>query len=202
MAGNRLGRIDSDGWAGDLDTAATTRLNDTVEALKKQVETLRANLPEDKLSMVVMSGDLDKLLAAFIIATGGAAMYEKVSMFFTFWAIPALKDPKKRVAKSIIGRMFEHMLPKGAAALSLSKMNMAGAGKAMIKWLMKRHNVMSLEQLIKIAAESGVQIYICQMSMDLMGYKMEEMIDYPGMKLAGVATFLAEAGTSKATLFI
>jgi peroxiredoxin family protein len=185
-----------------MDTAALQKLNESVDSLKKEMEALRANLPQDKLSMVVMSGDLDKLLAAFIIATGAAVMYEKVSMFFTFWAIPALKDPKKRVAKNVIGRMFENMLPKGAAALSLSKMNMAGAGKAMIKWLMKKHHVMSLEQLIKTAADSGVQIYVCQMSMDLMGYKMEEMIDYPGIKAAGVATFLAEAGSSKAALFI
>ncbi len=185
-----------------MDTVEIQKLNETVERLKKEVETLQANLPQDKLSMVVMSGDLDKLLAAFIIATGAAVMYEKVSMFFTFWAIPALKDPKKRVAKSLIGRMFENMLPKGAAALSLSRMNMAGAGKAMIKWLMKKQHVMSLGQLIQTAADSGVQIYVCQMSMDLMGYKMEEMIEYPNMKAAGVATFLAEAGSSKATLFI
>ncbi len=185
-----------------MDTAELRALKETVASLKKDVESLRANLPQDKVSMVVMSGDLDKLLAALIIATGAAAMYEKVTMFFTFWAIPALKDPKKRVAKPVVGRMFEHMLPKGAAALSLSRMNMAGAGKAMIQWLMKKHRVMSLEQLMKTAADSGVQIYICQMSMDLMGYKMEEMIDYAGMKAAGVATFLAEAGTSKVTLFI
>jgi peroxiredoxin family protein len=190
------------GCAGDMNTAEIQKLNETVESLKKEVEALRANLPQDKISMVVMSGDLDKLLAAFIIAAGAAAMYEKVSMFFTFWAIPALKDPKKKVAKALIGRMFEHMLPKGAGALSLSKMNMAGVGKAMIKWLMKKHHVMNLEQLIKTAADSGVQIYVCQMSMDLMGYTMEEMIDYPGIKAAGVATFLAEAGSSKATLFI
>jgi peroxiredoxin family protein len=185
-----------------MDTAEIRKLNETVESLKKEVDTLRANLPQDKISLVVMSGDLDKLLAAFIIATGASVMYERVSMFFTFWAIPALKDPKKKVAKAVIGRMFENMLPKGAAALSLSKMNMAGAGKAMIKWLMKKHHVMSLEQLIKTAADSGVQIYVCQMSMDLMGYKMEEMIDYPDIKAAGVGAFLAEAGSSKATLFI
>lgn len=185
-----------------MDTADLQRLNETVESLKKEVETLQANLPQDKLSMVVMSGDLDKLLAAFIIAAGAAAMYETVTMFFTFWAIPALKDPTKKVAKGVVGRLFEHMLPKGVAALSLSRMNMAGAGKAMIKWRMRKHRVMSLEQLIETAAGSGVRIYVCQMSMDLMGYKMEEMIDYPGIKAAGVATFLAEAGTGKVTLFI
>jgi peroxiredoxin family protein len=185
-----------------MDTAAIRELSEAVESLKKEVDTLRATVPQDKLSMVVMSGDLDKLLAAFIIATGAAAMYERVTMFFTFWAIAALKDPKKKVAKTVIGRMFEHMLPKGATALSLSRMNMGGAGKAMIQWLMKKHHVMSLPQLVKAAADSGVQIYVCQMSMDLMGYKMEEMIEYPGIKTAGVATFLANAGTSKVSLFI
>jgi len=173
-----------------------------IAALRADVETLKANAPQDKLSMVVMSGDLDKLLAAFIIATGAAAMYEKVVMFFTFWSIPALKDPKKTVSKAAVAKMFELMLPNGAAGTKLSKMNMGGMGKAMIKAIMKKHNVMSLEQLMKTAADSGVEIYICQMSMDLMGYKMEEMIDYPNMKSAGVGKFLGEAGSSKATLFI
>lgn len=173
-----------------------------LEALKGEVETLKANAPEDKLSMVVMSGDMDKLLASFIIATGAAAMFEKVVMFFTFWSIPALKDPKKTVSKDVVSKMFEIMLPNGAAGTKLSQMNMGGMGKAMIKSIMKKHNVMSLEQLVKVAADSGVEIYVCQMSMDLMGYKMEEMIDYPNMKSAGVAKFLAEAGSSKASLFI
>jgi peroxiredoxin family protein len=173
-----------------------------VAALKADVDTLKANAPEDKLSMVVMSGDLDKLLASFIIATGAAAMFEKVVMFFTFWSIPALKDPKKTVSKDVVAKMFELMLPNGAAGTKLSQMNMGGMGKAMIQAIMKKHNVMSLEQLMKVAADSGVEIYVCQMSMDLMGYKMEELIDYPNMKSAGVAKFLGEAGGSKATLFI
>lgn len=173
-----------------------------VAALKADVESLKANAPQDKLSMVVMSGDMDKLLASFIIATGAAAMFEKVVMFFTFWSIPALKDPDKTISKDMVSKMFEIMLPNGAGGTKLSRMNMGGMGKAMIKAIMKKHNVMSLEQLMKTAADSGVEIYVCQMSMDLMGYKMGEMIDYPNLKSAGVAKFLAEAGGSKATLFI
>jgi peroxiredoxin family protein len=184
------------------DTVEIEKLRAAVESLEQQVKGLEGRLPEDKVAMVVMSGDLDKLLAAFIIATGAAAMYEQVSMFFTFWAIPALKDPRKTVRKTVVGKLFEYMLPRGAGALSLSRMNMAGAGKAMVKRLMKQQRVMSLEELIQMAAESGVRIYVCQMSMDLMGYALSEMIDYPGMKAAGVATFLAEAGTSKVSLFI
>jgi peroxiredoxin family protein len=173
-----------------------------VAALKADVDVLKANAPEDKLSMVVMSGDMDKLLASFIIATGAAAMFEKVVMFFTFWSIPALKDPKKTVSKDTVSKMFELMLPNGAGGTKLSKMHMGGMGKLMIESIMKKHNVMSLGQLMKTAADSGVQIYVCQMSMDLMGYKMEEMVDYPNLKSAGVGKFLAEAGTSKSSLFI
>ena len=177
-------------------------LKNKIKELEARLSAVEANAPQDKLSMVVMSGDLDKLLASFIIATGAAAMYEKVVMFFTFWSIPALKDPKKTVSKDVVSKMFEIMLPNGAAGTKLSQMNMGGVGKAMIQAIMKKHNVMSLEQLMKVAADSGVEIYVCQMSMDLMGYKMEELIDYPNIKSAGVAKFLGEAGSSKATLFI
>jgi peroxiredoxin family protein len=183
----------------------------TVESLAGQVESLRqeweqvksSSLPEDKLSMVVFSGDLDRLLAAFIIATGAAAMFEEVVMFFTFWATPALRDPKKSgKGKDLMAKMFGWMLPKGSGKLKLSKMHMAGMGTGMMKGLMRKKNVMSLEELIRTAAESGVKIYVCQMSMDLMGFSKEELIDYPDLKLAGVAKFLQEAGSSKSTLFI
>ncbi len=183
--------------------ASVEELSKQVEALKAEVETLKANSPRDQLSMVVMSGDLDKLLASFIIATGAAAMYEKVVMFFTFWAIPLLKDPNKTVSKDAVSKAFELMLPQNTKGLKLSKMNMMGMGPLMIKGLMKKHNVKSLGDLIKTAGDMGnVEIYVCQMSMDLMGYKWEEMINYPNMKSAGVAKFVAEAGQSKATLFI
>lgn len=174
-----------------------------IEELEAEVGRLKANAPEDKLSMVVMSGDLDKLLAAFIIATGASAMFEKVTMFFTFWATAALRDPKKSVGgKDFMGAMFGKMLPKGSPQLALSKMHMMGMGTVLMKGLMKQKNVLSLEELIQKSGENGVEIYVCEMSMGLMGMKMEEMIDYPGMKLAGVAKFLQQAGTSKATIFI
>jgi len=178
-------------------------LQKRVVELEDRVEALSANTPEDNLSMVVMSGDLDHILAAFVIATGASAMYEKVTMFFTFWSIQALRDPRKSSPpKDFMGRLFSWMLPKGAPALKLSKMNMGGLGTDMLKRLMKKNNVLSLEELLRRTADAGVQIYICQMSMDLMGLKLEEMIDYPNLKLAGVATFLAAAGTSKVSLFI
>lgn len=174
-----------------------------VEELEKRLQTLEANAPEDKLSMVVMSGDLDRLLAAFIIATGASAMFDKVSMFFTFWATAALRDPQKTPpAKDLMGSMFGTLLPKGPRGLALSKMHMAGMGTSMLKGLMKKKNVLSLPELMKQAADAGVTIFVCEMSMDLMGFHKEELIDYPGLELAGVATFLGDAGSSKSTLFI
>ncbi len=189
----------------------TTPTVSSIEQLGKQVTELQAqleemrsgSLPADKLSMVVFSGDLDRQLAAFIIATGAAAMFDEVVMFFTFWATPALRDPRKSPGpKDMMAKMFGWMLPRGSGRLRLSKMHMAGMGTAMMKGLMKKKGVMSLEQLIRQAADAGVKIYVCQMSMDLMGFTMDELIDYPDMKPAGVAKFLAEAGTSKTTLFI
>jgi len=178
-------------------------LSEQIAQLREEIETIKGNMPDDKLSMVVMSGDLDKLLAAFIIATGAAAMFDEVVMFFTFWATPALRDPNKTAGKKdMMAKMFGWMLPKGAGKLKLSKMHMAGMGTSMMKGLMKKKNVMSLETLMKTAGDAGVKIYVCEMSMDLMGMKLDELIDYPGMRLAGVAKFLGEAGTSKSTLFI
>jgi peroxiredoxin family protein len=94
------------------------------------------------------------------------------------------------------------MLPKGRNKLTLSQMHMAGAGTAMIKGLMKKKNVASLDQLFEAAGMMGVKIYICQMSMDLMGMQFEEMIDYPGLEVVGVATFLAHAKESSIQLFL
>jgi peroxiredoxin family protein len=158
---------------------------------------------ENKLSMIVFSGELDKHIAAMIIATGAAAMGMKVVMFFTFWGIAALREPKKKVGgKDFMSKMFGFMLPNGRNKTTLSKMNMAGMGTSMLKNLMKKKNVASMDELFEVAAEMGVEINICQMSMDLMGFKREEMIDYPNLKVCGVATFLANAKESAIQLFI
>jgi peroxiredoxin family protein len=170
-------------------------------ALKERVEGRPG--PKKKLSMVVFSGDLDKHIASMIIATGAAAMGMEVVMFYTFWGTAALRDPGKRVAgKSLVERMFGMMLPRGRDKTKLSKMHMAGAGTAMIKALMKKKNVASLGEMFEIAGQLGVKIVICEMSMDLMGFKLGEMIDYPGLSVGGVATFLADAGESAVQLFI
>jgi len=174
----------------------------TIESLKTEMMRM-SDERKNKLSMVVFSGDLDKLLAAFIIATGASAMNMEVVMFFTFWATPALRDIKKRgKGKDLFGKMFGFMLPKGSRQVKLSNLNMAGMGTAMMKHLMKKKKVASLEEMIGLAIEMGVKMYICDMSMDLMGFQQEEMIEYPGREFVGVAKFLEEAGDSKIQLFI
>ncbi len=178
-------------------------LAEQVELLKTQMEALTNKTPEEKLSMIVFSGDLDKLLAAFVVATGAVAMGMDVVMFFTFWGISALRDKAKDAGgKDMMGKMFGAMLPKGTGGVKLSKMNMGGMGTAMMKMLMKKKNVASLEEFLKMAEELGVRIFVCEMSMDLMGFKREEMIDYQGLEFCGVAKFLEEARNSKVQLFI
>ena len=173
------------------------------EELKAQVDALSKQTVENKLSMVVFSGDLDKVLAAFVIATGAVAMGMDVVMFFTFWGTPVLRDKKKKVGgKDVMGKMFGAMLPSGTGDVKLSNMNMGGMGTAMMKSLMKKKNVASLEEMVALAEELGVRIYVCEMSMDLMGFQREEFIDYKDLAFAGVATFLQEAANSKVQLFI
>lgn len=154
-----------------------------------------------KKTILLFSGDLDKALAAFIIANGAAAMGDEVTMFFTFWGLNALRKPKPpSVTKKLIEKMFGIMMPRGAEKLTLSKMHMGGMGTAMMKMVMKQKNVDSLPALIKSAQENGVQLLACSMSMDVMGLKQEELID--GVEIGGVATFIGEADESNATLFI
>ena len=171
--------------------------------MKSQLEAVSKSAPSNKLSMIVFSGDLDKVLASFVIATGAKAMDMDVVMFFTFWGTPVLRDKgKKAGGKDLMGTMFGSMLPKGSSEVKLSKMNMAGMGTKMMKSLMKKKNVASVEQMIEMAGELGVRIFVCEMSMDLMGFKHEEMISYPDLTYCGVAKFLDEAMDSKIQLFI
>ena len=179
------------------------QVEEKIEALKSQLDNMQTRSAENKLAMVVFSGDLDKVLAALVIATGAVAMGMETVMFFTFWGTPVLRDKNKTVGgKDIMGNMFGAMLPKGAGDVKLSQMNMGGMGTAMMKSLMKKKNVASLEEMFALAEELGVRIVICEMSMDLMGFKREEMIKYQNLEFGGVAKFLEEAGTSKVQLFI
>jgi peroxiredoxin family protein len=173
-----------------------------IQDLLKRVETLEENAPEDRLALGCISGDLDATMAAFIIALGAAAYDMEVDIFFTFWATAALRDPKKSAKKDLLGKMFGMMLPNGAGKLPLSKMQMLGMGPLMIKGVMKKHGAKSLEELMKDAAEFGVRLHVCTMSMDLMGIKREEMIDYPHMQFVGVGTFVDIFSKAKQCWFL
>ncbi len=152
-------------------------------------------------TLVVFSGDLDKAIASFIIATGAASMGKQVTMFFTFWGLNIIKrKDKPAVVKDTIARMFDVMLPGHAGALPLSQMNMAGMGPVMIKHIMEKNNVDSIETLIKNAIAMGVKVVACSMSMDLMGIKKEEFID--GVEVGGVASYLAATEDAGLNLFI
>jgi peroxiredoxin family protein/TusA-related sulfurtransferase len=154
-----------------------------------------------KKTMVVFSGDLDRVLAAFIIANGAVSMGSDVTLFFTFWGLNALRKPNPPpVSKAWLDRMFGWMMPRGAAALRLSKLNMLGAGTAMMKHVMRAKNVDSLPQLIEQARRGGVKLVACAMSMDIMGIRREELID--GVEMGGVAAFLGESDDADMTLFV
>ncbi len=152
-------------------------------------------------TIVVFSQDLDKAIAAFIIASGAQSMGKKVSLFFTFWGLNILRKPKRvRIKKTFIEKMFGRMMPRGVNKLPISNMNMGGMGPKMIKSIMKKKNVDSLQTLMQNAIDMGVKIIACAMSMDIMGIKEEELID--GIEVAGVATYLGDTTESNHNLFI
>ena len=179
-------------------TYATLQKGQTSKVIEKNQENV---IIEDNsnMTMVVFSGDLDKAIAAFIIANGALTMGKKVTMFFTFWGLSILKK-KNLSKKSFIEKMFAIMLPKNSQDLPVSKMNFFGIGAKMIRSVMKKKNIMSLEELMKKAKEAGVNITACTMSMDVMGISKEELID--GINYGGVGQYLGEAEKSNNNLFI
>ncbi|MEY8353025.1 FAD-dependent oxidoreductase [Lachnospiraceae bacterium 54-53] len=187
---------------GNILVSSQSRENDYVALVKKgsNASPAASRAPEGK-TVIVFSGDLDKVLAGFIIANGAAAMGRPVTMFFTFWGLTALRKPEKQpVRKSLMEAMFGAMLPRGSKKLKLSKMNMGGMGTAMMKKIMKDKNVDSLETLIRKAMDSGIKIVACTMSMDVMGIRPGELID--GVSLGGVGAYLGDAEESNVNLFI
>lgn len=203
------------GFASDIEGWCQTTGN-TLINLVKENKLIKATIQkgssgivdetaEDKNTIVVFSNDLDKALASFIIANGAAASGKKVTMFFTFWGLNILRKSNGdnavvKVKKGLIDKMFGLMMPRGAQKLILSKMHMAGLGTWMMKMVMKNKNVMSLKELIKTAQDNDVKFIACNMSMDVMGIKEEELID--GVEIGGVAKYIAESNSSKSNLFI
>lgn len=186
-----------------IDQNDTRSLLDRIAALEARVAALEAHPSqgiEDRLAMVVFSGDLDKAIAAFIIATGAASMGLEVSMFFTFWGLSAVKKQKVFSGKDLLEQGFTAMLPGKLGEMGLSQMNFFGAGAQIIRGLMRKHEVSSPEELFSLARELGVRMVVCDMSRELLGIKDEELVD--GLETGGVATFLGDAARAKVTLFI
>lgn len=152
-------------------------------------------------TFIMFSDDLDKALATFVLANGAAATGQKVTIFFTFWGLNIIKkSDKPRVAKNIYGKMFEMMLPSCSKKLKLSKMNMGGIGSRMMRHIMKKNQIHSLEELRQQALENGVEFIACQMSMDVMGVKKEELLEE--VTIGGVATYMERADNANVNLFI
>jgi peroxiredoxin family protein/rhodanese-related sulfurtransferase/TusA-related sulfurtransferase len=180
--------------------------NKFIASIQKTEKTLAPSagstppLLNDK-TMVVFSDSMDKALASFVIANGALSMGRKVTMFFTFWGLNILKKRRPpKTGKDVISRIFGWMLPKGPAKLTLSKLNFFGLGSRLMKKVMKKKKVNSLEELMEQALESGVQIIACQMSMDIMGIKKEELID--GITVGGVASYIEAGESANMNLFI
>jgi NADPH-dependent 2,4-dienoyl-CoA reductase/sulfur reductase-like enzyme/peroxiredoxin family protein/rhodanese-related sulfurtransferase/TusA-related sulfurtransferase len=163
----------------------------------------QSSLPavRDDKTIIVFSGDLDKVLASFVIANGALSMGKKVTMFFTFWGLNVLRRSNPvPVRKTLIEKCFGWMMPRGSRKLKLSRMNMMGAGTEMMRKIMKEKNISSLEDLIRSAQAGGARMIACQMSMDVMGIRKEELID--GVEIGGVGTFLGAAEDANMSLFI
>ncbi len=157
-----------------------------------------AQVPE-KASIIVMSGDMDKVMGAFIIATGAAAFDMQVSMFFTFWGLNAISKGNF-TGKGVMGKMLGVMNRGGIDRLNPSRLSFGGMGRWMFKKMMKNRKVTPLPELLKQAQELGVKFTACEMSMNVMEIKKEDLID--GVQIGGVASFIADASESKFSLFI
>jgi peroxiredoxin family protein len=154
-----------------------------------------------RTTIILFSGDYDKAMAAYIIANGAAAYDHEVTIFHTFWGLNALrKDDPISLKKGFLEKMFAKMMPRGSDKMGLSNMNFAGMGPKMIKHVMKKHNAMSLPNLIELAQEQEIKLIACTMTMDLLGLQQEELLD--GIEYAGVAAYLAEAEDGNVNLFI
>jgi peroxiredoxin family protein len=190
---------------GEMSSLVAAEVSRQVGALRSELERalqeLRERTPEDRAALVVFSGDLDRVMAAFVIATGAAASGLQTSIFFTFWGLSVLKKKGARAAgKGLKQRMFALMTPTGSEGLGTSQLNFFGMGATMLRSMMKEQSIASLEELMGMARELGVKMTACTMSMDAMGIAKEELVG--GLEYGGVAAFMADASRARVSLFI
>jgi peroxiredoxin family protein len=188
----------------EIETRSSASL---IDELSARVATLErkaaAQADPNAMTILVMSDAMDKLTAAFTIASAAAACNTRVVMFFSFWAAAALKKPRCPARpKTFVEMAFGWMLPGGFQRRALSKLDMFGLGRRLMKRQMKRKDFPTLDTLVETAKEAGVEIQICQPTLDLMGIHPDDLIDYPGLKPAGAATFLNVVSRSGANFFI
>lgn len=182
-------------------TTAEPRIDPAVKAyIDERITALSAAQPENRVTLVVFSGDFDRQLASLVMATGAAAMGMDVSIFYTFWGLSAVKRKTQLGGKSLKEKMFALMTPDTLGKMPVSKMNFGGVGRAMLTSMMRDKDVTSIDELFAMAREMGVKMIACTMSMDVMGITKDELID--GVVLGGVATFLGDAARSRVAMFI
>ncbi len=176
------------------------KMEERLAFLESRIEELEERMPKDKVTMVVFSGEMDRVFAAFIIATGAAAMGQEVSMFFTFWGLNALRQQRLFDGKTLPEKMLSIMTPASTQTMGVSHLNFFGAGSKLMRQMMAKKNVESVESLIDLCEQMGVRMVSCEMSRDVLGINPNEM--RAGVETGGVATYLADALESRVTLFI
>jgi len=189
----------------EIQGAVTAEVERQLKGLREEIDgklaALRERTVDDAATIIVFSGDLDKVLAGFVLATGAAAAGLETSMFFTFWGLSALKKKQASAGqKNLMEKMFAVMTPGSSETLGTSKMNFFGMGAVMLRKMMKDKEIASLEELMGLARELNVKMIACTMSMDAMGVSKEELLD--DLTYGGVATYMADAVRSRVTLFI
>lgn len=184
-----------------VESEVRRQIGEARKEIDQSIAEVRARTVDDRATLVVFSGDLDKAIAAMVIATGAATAGLQTSIFFTFWGLSILK--KKGAARPKHGikeKMFSMMTPSSTESLGVSKMNYFGMGAKMLRSMMKDKNIASLEELFEMTRELDVKMIACTMSMDAMGIEKEELVS--GLEFGGVAAYMADAASSRVTLFI
>lgn len=172
-----------------------------IAMLEQEVRQLRETTPNaNKVTLLIFSGDQDKVLAGLTIATTAASMGMEATLFFTFWGVNVLKRQRLYSGKDIKEKMIDFMTPTGAAHMGVSKLNMFGMGAGMLQQMMKDKNIVSADEMLELARDSGVKLMACSMTLQVMGLKQEELMD--GIEVAGAASYLTEAAKSGCTLFV
>ncbi|MCA9166695.1 MAG: DsrE/DsrF/DrsH-like family protein [Planctomycetales bacterium] len=192
----------STGDASDPSTADAATWMEMESRVDRLEQLIKKQPDQNRLNLLVFDSSRDKLLAALVMANGAAACGMEVTIFCSFWATAALRKGGQVGRKSLIEWAFGWMLPANLNSTKLSRMEMGGVGRLLMKREMKKKQIADLDQLIATAADLGVTIRVCEMSMQLMGIQREELIDYPGIGFCGVASFMEDASMANTTLFI